>query len=83
MYTSFLQDRKKRGEVVPDVFLGDVYAYRQRFQEAARLYKNASEEQKAMDMYTDLRMFEYAKVITFLFICPWSYPHDSKISLWI
>ena len=37
-------------------------AYQSKFGEAAKLYKKAGEEQRAMNMYTDLRMFEYAKV---------------------
>ena len=46
------------------VFLGDVYAYQGKFGEAAKLYKKAGQEGRAMNMYTDLRMFEYAKVGT-------------------
>lgn len=45
------------------VFLADVYSYQGKFHEAAKLYKKASQEQKALNMYTDLRMFEYAKVV--------------------
>lgn len=44
------------------VFLGDVYAYQGKFHEAAKLYKKAGQEHKALNMYTDLRMFDYAKV---------------------
>ena len=44
------------------MFLGDVCAYQSKFGEAAKLYKKAGEEQRALNMYTDLRMFEYAKV---------------------
>ena len=57
-----LQERKKRGETDNVVFLADVYSYQAKFQEAAKLYKKANNEQKALNMYTDLRMFEYAKV---------------------
>lgn len=46
------------------VFLADVYAYQGKFQEAAKLYKRAGQEQKALNMYTDLRMFDYAKACT-------------------
>ena len=56
------QERKKRGESDPQVFLADIYAYQGKFSEAAKLYKRAGQEQKAMNMYTDLRMFEMAKV---------------------
>ena len=33
-----------------------------RFAEAAKLYKKSGNQQKAMNMYTDLRMFDMAKV---------------------
>lgn len=58
-----LQERRKRGQHDNQVFLADVYAYQGKFQEAAKLYKKSGEEQRAMNMYTDLRMFEYAKVL--------------------
>ena len=44
------------------MFLADVYAYQGKFAEAARMYKKCGVEHRAMNMYTDLRMFEYAKV---------------------
>lgn len=43
------------------MFLGDVYAYQGRFGEAAKLYRKAGQSNKAMNMYTDLRMFDFAK----------------------
>lgn len=58
-----LQERKKRGENDNELFLADVYAYQGKFHEAAKLYKRTGHESKALSMYTDLRMFEYAKVI--------------------
>lgn len=45
------------------VFLADVYAYQAKFQEASKLYKKSNQEQKALNMYTDLRMFDQAKVM--------------------
>lgn len=56
------QERRKRGENDNMVFLGDVYAYQGKFHEAAKLFKKSGQEHKAMNMYTDLRMFDYAKV---------------------
>ncbi|KAK0064191.1 intraflagellar transport protein 122 [Biomphalaria pfeifferi] len=56
-----IEERKKRGEQDNMVFLGDVYAHQAKFQEAAKLYKKSNQEQKALNMYTDLRMFDYAK----------------------
>ncbi|XP_061187800.1 intraflagellar transport protein 122 homolog isoform X3 [Saccostrea echinata] len=56
-----IEERKKRGENDNMIFLGDVYSYQGKFNEAAKLYKKAGGEQKAMNMYTDLRMFDQAK----------------------
>lgn len=42
--------------------IADIYAYRGRFKEAARLYQKANCEHKALTMYTDLRMFDLAQV---------------------
>lgn len=56
------QDRKKRGENDNELFLADVYAYQGKFHEAAKLYKRTGHESKALSMYTDLRMFDFAKV---------------------
>uniref|UniRef100_A0A665TFY3 Intraflagellar transport protein 122 homolog n=1 Tax=Echeneis naucrates TaxID=173247 RepID=A0A665TFY3_ECHNA len=55
------KERKKRGENDKELFLADVYAYQGKFHEAARLYKRTGHESRALSMYTDLRMFEYAK----------------------
>uniref|UniRef100_A0A8C9KTW3 Intraflagellar transport protein 122 homolog n=1 Tax=Panthera tigris altaica TaxID=74533 RepID=A0A8C9KTW3_PANTA len=52
---------KKRGETNNDLFLADVFSYQGKFHEAAKLYKRSGHENLALDMYTDLRMFEYAK----------------------
>lgn len=56
-----LQERKRRGELDDQLFLADVFAYQGKFGEAAKLYKRAGHEQKAMNMYTDLCMFDHAK----------------------
>ena len=44
------------------VFLGDIYACQGRFDEAAKVYKRVGAENKALNMYTDLRKFDLAKV---------------------
>uniref|UniRef100_A0A671FTF5 Intraflagellar transport protein 122 homolog n=1 Tax=Rhinolophus ferrumequinum TaxID=59479 RepID=A0A671FTF5_RHIFE len=56
-----IEERKKRGEPNNDLFLADVFSYQGKFHEAAKLYKRSGHENLALDMYTDLRMFEYAK----------------------
>ncbi|XP_023561688.1 intraflagellar transport protein 122 homolog isoform X3 [Octodon degus] len=58
---SSIEERRKRGETNTDLFLADVFAYQGKFHEAAKLYKRSGHEDLALAMYTDLRMFEYAK----------------------
>uniref|UniRef100_A0A8C9F9T9 Intraflagellar transport protein 122 homolog n=1 Tax=Pavo cristatus TaxID=9049 RepID=A0A8C9F9T9_PAVCR len=55
------KERKKHGENLNELFLADVYAYQGKFHEAAKLYKKSGHESLALDMYSDLRMFDYAK----------------------
>lgn len=59
----WMQERKKRGEDKNELFLADIKAYQGKFHEAAKLYKQAGHESKALSMYSDLCMFDYAKVI--------------------
>ncbi|XP_050168666.1 intraflagellar transport protein 122 homolog isoform X1 [Myiozetetes cayanensis] len=56
-----IEERKKHGESNNDLFLADVYAYQGKFHEAAKLYKRSGHENLALEMYTDLRMFDHAK----------------------
>ncbi|KAK2571545.1 Intraflagellar transport protein 122-like protein [Acropora cervicornis] len=56
-----IEERKKRGETDELAFLADVYAYQGKFHEAGKLYKKTGNDEKAMEMFTDLRQFEYAK----------------------
>ncbi|XP_005387145.1 PREDICTED: intraflagellar transport protein 122 homolog isoform X1 [Chinchilla lanigera] len=58
---SSIEERRKRGETNSDLFLADVFSYQGKFHEAAKLYKRSGHEDLALAMYTDLRMFEYAK----------------------
>lgn len=62
-----LQERKKHGEDKNELFLADIMAYQGKFHEAAKLYKHTGHESKALSMYSDLCMFDYAKVIVVLF----------------
>nr|XP_054203200.1 intraflagellar transport protein 122 homolog isoform X6 [Homo sapiens] len=55
------KERKKQGETNNDLFLADVFSYQGKFHEAAKLYKRSGHENLALEMYTDLCMFEYAK----------------------
>ncbi|XP_059379664.1 intraflagellar transport protein 122 homolog isoform X1 [Carassius carassius] len=56
-----IEERKKRGESNNQLFLADVYAYQGKFHEAAKLYRKTGHDSRALSMYTDLRMFDYAK----------------------
>ncbi|PAA93686.1 hypothetical protein BOX15_Mlig006330g1 [Macrostomum lignano] len=56
-----IKERQRRGESDSRVFLGDIYAYMGKFAEAAKKYKEAGQEHRAMNMYTDLKMFDQAK----------------------
>ncbi|NXT85018.1 IF122 protein, partial [Zapornia atra] len=58
---SSIEERKKHGENNNELFLADVYAYQGKFHEAAKLYKKSGHENLALDMYSDLRMFDHAK----------------------
>lgn len=58
-----LQERRRRGENNRELFLADVYAYQGKFHEAAKLYKKSGHENLALEMFSDLRMFDCAKVI--------------------
>ncbi|XP_054243511.1 intraflagellar transport protein 122 homolog isoform X2 [Indicator indicator] len=55
------KERKKHGEDNNELFLAEFYAYQGKFQEAAKLYKRSGQERLALEMYSDLRMFDYAK----------------------
>ena len=44
------------------LFLGDIYAVQGKFADAARIYKKIGQPSRAMTMYTDLCMFDLAKV---------------------
>eukprot|EP00731_Ephydatia_muelleri_P000623 Em0001g623a len=56
-----IEERKRRGETNNQLFLPDVLAYQGKFSEAAKLYKQGGQPEKAMEMYTDLRQFDKAK----------------------
>lgn len=56
-----IEARISRGEQNNTIFLADIQAYQGNFNEAAKLYKKGGEPSKAMEMFTDLRLFEDAK----------------------
>lgn len=52
---------KKQGGLKNDVLLGFLYAYQSKFNDAAKSFRKAGDENIAMQMFTDLRMFDLAK----------------------
>jgi intraflagellar transport protein 122 len=52
---------KRQSGTKNDVLLGFLNAYQSKFTEAAKYFRKAGEENLAMSMFTDLRMFEMAK----------------------
>ncbi|XP_064106962.1 intraflagellar transport protein 122 homolog [Macrobrachium nipponense] len=63
-----IEERRHKGEVDNTIFLGDILAYDGKFSESAKLYRKSGNDQLAMNMYTDLRMFDLAQVSYFSFI---------------
>lgn len=45
-----------------NINLGDYYAYNGRFPDAARNFQQGGAPERAMAMFSDLRMFDHAKV---------------------
>ncbi|XP_057273547.1 intraflagellar transport protein 122 homolog isoform X2 [Pezoporus wallicus] len=58
---SSIEERKRLGENNNELFLADIYAYQGKFHEAAKLYRKSGHESLALEMYSDLRMFDHAK----------------------
>ena len=52
---------KRQSNVKNDVFLGYLYAYQSKFNDAAKSFRKVGEENLAMKMFSDLRMFDMAK----------------------
>ncbi|XP_041987643.1 intraflagellar transport protein 122 homolog [Aricia agestis] len=55
-----IQERHSAGEKRA-VILGDIHAYRGRYADAARAYVSAAHDDRALQMYVDLRMFTKAQ----------------------
>ena len=53
------------------MFLGDILSYRGEFREAAECYQKGGKPSHALQMYTDLRMFDLAQVCDDV---QWSWP---------
>ncbi|KAJ3332247.1 hypothetical protein HDU76_000838 [Blyttiomyces sp. JEL0837] len=55
-----IEKMKSEGKNEVDLFVGEIHAHAGRFHEAAKLFKRAGYQQKAIEMYTELNMWEYA-----------------------
>ncbi|TPX54892.1 hypothetical protein SeMB42_g00094 [Synchytrium endobioticum] len=51
---------KAEGKNQPDLFLAEIYAYSGRYHEAAKLFKRCGHSDKAIEMYTELNMWDFA-----------------------
>ncbi|XP_039966152.1 intraflagellar transport protein 122 homolog [Bactrocera neohumeralis] len=56
-----LCEKQKRGEVPKEVLQGESSAYAGKYKEAARLFQKCNQPMRALEMYTDLRMFDLAQ----------------------
>ena len=60
---AMFQDMKRQGNVKGgvDILIGYMNAYQFKYTEAAKAFRKAGQESLAMQMFTDLRMFDLAK----------------------
>lgn len=56
-----IKERQKRGDVPKEILQADNLAFAGKFKEASRLYVKNGYSNKALAMYTDLRMFDLAQ----------------------
>lgn len=56
-----IRERQKRGDVPKEILQADNLAFAGKFKDAARLYQKSGYNNKALAMYTDLRMFDLAQ----------------------
>lgn len=56
-----LKERQRRGDTPKEVLQADALAFAGRFKDAARLYQKSGYNNKALTMYSDLRMFDLAQ----------------------
>lgn len=56
-----LREKQRRGDTPKEVLQADALAFAGKFKEAARLYQKTGHQNKALAMYSDLRMFDLAQ----------------------
>lgn len=56
-----IEQRTKLGDGNSDIYLGDVFAFRGRFEEAARFYSKGGCPELSVKLFMDLRQFKQAE----------------------
>ena len=57
----WIDNQKRTGVTDSNIFIGDILAWQGKFHEAARLYRKCGRSDKAVAMFTDLRLFDQAQ----------------------
>ena len=57
-----IANQKRMGVSDANVFIGDILAWQGKFHEAARVYRKSGRSDKAVALFTDLRLFDQAQV---------------------
>lgn len=60
-FISEIQSRQKHGDLPKELLQADILAFSGKFKEAARLYQKCGHSNKAITMYSDLKMFDLAQ----------------------
>lgn len=58
---SNLRDKQKRSEVPKEVIQAEICAFAGKYKEAARFFQKCGQPDRALTMYSDLRMFDLAQ----------------------
>lgn len=56
-----IKNRQKHGDLPKDLLQADILAFRGKFKEAARLFQKCGQSNRAIVMYSDLKMFDKAQ----------------------
>lgn len=60
-YVCSVKEMQQNGES-EEIILASIYAYQGRFKEAAILFQKIGLEQKTLEIFTELKMFDQAQV---------------------
>lgn len=60
-FISEIKGRQKHGDISKELTQADILAFAGKFKEAARLYQKSGHNNKALAMYSDLKMFDLAQ----------------------